>query len=53
MIDGKNIFGQPVKNDLRAYENIQKIETGQGGDYTTGCFLHYNYYKNYYEMIID
>ena len=30
---------------------IQKITTGQGDDYTTGCLLDYNYFKNYYKMI--
>ena len=43
MIDGKNIFVRPVKNDLMPYENIRKIATGQGDDYTTGCLLHCNY----------
>ena len=51
MIDGKKFFGQPVKNDLITYENIRKIATGQGDDYTTGCLLDYNYFKNY-DMII-
>ena len=52
MIDGKNFFDQPVKNDdLITCENIQKIATGQGDNYTTGCLLDYNYFKNYYEMI--
>ena len=52
MIDGKDFFDQPVKNDLTTYENIRKIATGQGDDYTTGCLLDYNYFKNYYKMII-
>ena len=39
----KSFFDQPVKNDLIAYENIQKVTAGQGHDYTTGCFLDYNY----------
>ena len=30
MIDGRNVFDQPVKNDLRTYDNIQKIAIGQG-----------------------
>ena len=30
MIDGKNFFDQPVKSDMRTYENIQKVVTGQG-----------------------
>ena len=51
MIDGKNFFDQPVKNDKVTYENIRKIATGQGDDYTTGCALDYIYFKNYYKMI--
>ena len=41
MIDGKFFFDQPVKNNELTYENIRKIATGQGDDYTTGCLLDY------------
>ena len=53
MIDRKNFFDQPVKSDenMRTYDNIRKIATGQGDDYNTGCLLDYNYFNNYYEMI--
>ena len=51
MIDGKNFFDQPVKNDKVTYENIRKIATGQGDDYTTSCLLDYTYLKKYYKMI--
>ena len=51
MIDGKKFLDQPVKNKLRTYENIRKTETGKGDDYTTGCFLDYNCFENYYNMI--
>ena len=39
MIDGRNFFDQPIKNDIKTYENIRKIATGQGDDYTTDCLL--------------
>ena len=52
MIDGKNVFDQPVKNNKVTYENIRKIATGQGDDYTTGWLLGYIYFKNYYKMIV-
>ena len=45
MIDGKNCFDQPVKNDKVTYENIRKITIGQGDDYTTSCLLDYTYFK--------
>ena len=28
MIDGKIFFAQPVENDIRTYDNIQRISTG-------------------------
>ena len=37
MIDKRNIFDPPPKNDLRIYENIRKITTGHG-HYTTGYY---------------
>ena len=51
VIDGRKFFDQPVKNNLITYDNIRKIATGQGDDYTTGCPLDYNYFDNYYKMI--
>ena len=45
MIDGRNFFYQPIKNDLKTYDNITKIATSQGDDYPTGCLLDYPYFK--------
>ena len=42
MIDEKTLFDQPVNNNLRKYDNIRKIATGQGDDYTAGCLVDYN-----------
>ena len=39
MIDGKNVFDQPINSMTKTYENIRKIIIAQGDDYTTGCFL--------------
>ena len=33
-IDGKNVFDQPIINDIKTYENSRKISTGQRDDYT-------------------
>ena len=51
MIDRKNFLDQPIKNDLKTYDNLRKIATGQGDDYTTGCLLDYPYFKKYYQLI--
>ena len=37
--DGKNFFDHPTNYDIETYENIRKIVTGQGDDYTTACLL--------------
>ena len=42
----KILFNQPVKNDIRTYDNFQKIATSQGDDYTTGSLLDYPYFKD-------
>ena len=44
MIDGKNFFDQAINSNLKARENIRKIATGKGDDYTTGCLLNYSYF---------
>ena len=36
---------------MRTYDNIRKIATGQGDDYTTGCLLDYNYFKKHYKLM--
>ena len=47
MIDGQKFVDQPIKIILRTYENIQKITTGQGDYYTTGCLLDYLNFENF------
>ena len=46
MINGRNLFDQPIKNDIKKYENIRKTATDQGDDCKTGCLLDYNYFKS-------
>ena len=51
MIDGRNFFDQPINSMSKTYENIRKIATGKGDDYTAGCLLDYSYFKENYKMI--
>ena len=51
MIDRQYFFDQPVRNNLITSDSIRKIATGQENDYTTGCLMDYNYFKNLYKMI--
>ena len=51
MINGENFFDQPIKHNKVTYENIRKIATGRGDNYTAGCLLHYPHFKDSYQMI--
>ena len=51
IINGKNFYDQPIDSDIKQYEEIRKLTTGQGEDYTTGCLLDYEYTKNHYRLI--
>ena len=51
MINGENVFDQPRKNNKITYENIRKVASRKGDDYTTGCLLDYPYFKDSYKMI--
>ena len=44
-------FSQPVKNNLRTYDNTQKIASSQGDDYMTSCLSVYNYFNKSCKMI--
>ena len=40
-----------MNKKLRTSDNIRKIATGQGDDYTTSCLLDYNEFNKYCKMI--
>ena len=50
-INGRHFFHQPIKDDLKTYDNVRKIATGQADDYKTGCLLDYPYFQKYYKLI--
>ena len=51
IIGGRNVFDQPINSMTKTYENIRKITTGKGNDYTTGCLLNSSYLKENYKLI--
>ena len=51
IVYGRNFFDQPIKDDLKTYDNFRKIATGQGHNFTTGCLLGYLYFKKHYKLI--
>ena len=50
-IDGRNFYDQPINDSIKQYDEIRKISTGQGDDYTTGCLLDFSYFEKNYRLI--
>ena len=51
LIDGRNFYDQPINDIIKQCNEIRKISTGQGDDYTTGCLLDHQYFKDHYNVI--
>ena len=43
-IDGRNLYDQAINDSIKQYNEIRKIPTKQGDDYTTGCVLDFAYF---------
>ena len=50
-IDGRNFYNQPINDLIKQYNEVRKISTGQGDDYTTGCLLDFVYLEKNCRLI--
>ena len=50
-IDGRDFYDQPINDSIKQYDEIRKISTGQGDDYTTGCLLDFAYFEKNCRLI--
>ena len=51
IIAGRNFYDNPIKSDIEKYRELKKVMIGKGEDYTTGCLLDYNYFKEHYKLV--
>ena len=51
LIDGRNVYDQPFNDLIKQYDEVRKVSTGHGNDYTTGPLLDYAYFKDNYRLI--
>ena len=49
-IDGRNFCDKTISDSINQYDEVRKVSTEQGDDYTTGCFLDYKYFKDNYRL---
>ena len=50
-IDGRNFYDQSINDSIKQDDEMRKISTGQGDDYTTGCILDFAYFEKKYRLI--
>ena len=50
-IKKRNFYDQPINDSNKQYDEVGKISTGQGDDYTTGCLLDFAYFAKNYRLI--
>ena len=50
-IYGRNFYDQPVNDSIKQYDEVRKISTGKGDDYTTVCLLDFDYFEKNYKII--
>ena len=46
LIDGRTFYDQPINDMTKQYDEVRKVSTGYGDNYTTGCLLDYAYFKD-------
>ena len=51
LIDARHFYDKPINDLIKQYDEVGKLSTGQGDDYTTGCLLDYTYFKDNYRLI--
>ena len=51
LIDERKFYDQPVNDLVKQYDKIRKSATGQWDDYTAGCLLDYQDFKDHYNLI--
>ena len=50
-IDGRNFYDQPINDSIKQYNEVRKVSTGQGDDYTAGCLLDFACSAKNYRII--
>ena len=51
IIDGKNLYDNPIESDIEKYRELKKVMVGKGEDYTTGSLLNFNYFDKHYKLV--
>ena len=53
IIDGRNVYDNPIESDIEKYRELKKVMIGKGEDYTTGSLLDFSYFDKHYKLVAD
>ena len=51
LIDGRTFYDQSINGIIKQYDEVTKVSTGHGDEYTTDCLLDYVYFKENCRLI--
>ena len=51
LIDSRNFYDQPISDQTRKYNELRNVAIGKGDDFTTGCFIDYDYFLKHYQLV--
>ena len=51
IIDGRNVYDNPIESDIEKYRELKKVMIGKGEDYSTGSLLDFNYFDKHYKLV--
>ena len=51
IIDGRNLYDNPIESDIEKYRELKKVMIGKGEDYTTGSLLDFNYFDKHNNLV--
>ena len=52
LIDGRNVYDQPINDIIKQYDEVRKVLTGYGDGYATVFLLDFAYFKDNYRLIV-
>ena len=51
MNNGRNVYDQPINDLIKQYDEVRKVSTGYGDDYTADCLLDYACFSDNFKSI--
>ena len=49
-MNGKTFYNPAIDSDIKRYEEIRKLTTRKGADYSTGCLSDYDFIESHYKL---